>query len=92
MAGQVPERGAMVLDHIGHFVPRIDEAAEAMRRCGFLLTPFSLQTNRVGGELVAAGTGAPPIRLVCALNGVNEKPQRRIASAAASSRGTKCAM
>jgi hypothetical protein len=57
MAGQVPESGGVVLDHIGHFVPQIDAAAEALRRCGFTLTPFSLQTNRVGGELVAAGTG-----------------------------------
>jgi hypothetical protein len=57
MAGQVPERGTVVLDHIAHFVPRIDRAAEAMRRCGFLLTPFAVQTNRAGGEPAPAGTG-----------------------------------
>jgi hypothetical protein len=57
MPAQLPEPGAVFLDHVAHFVPAIDPAAEALERCGFRLTPFTLQTNRVDGQLVAAGTG-----------------------------------
>jgi hypothetical protein len=57
MTGQLPESGAVFLDHVAHFVPAIDAAAEALERCGFRLTPFTLQTNRVEGEAVPAGTG-----------------------------------
>jgi hypothetical protein len=57
MTGQLPESGAVFLDHVAHFVPAMDAAAEAMERCGFRLTPFTAQTNRVGGKTLPAGTG-----------------------------------
>src|SRR5712671_6493802 len=56
MTGQLPEPGAVFLDHVAHFVPAIDAAAEALARCGFRLTPFTAQTNRVEGESLPAGT------------------------------------
>jgi Glyoxalase-like domain len=57
MSAQLPEAGAMFLDHVAHFVPDMDPAAAALERCGFRLTPFTPQTNRVDGRPVAAGTG-----------------------------------
>jgi hypothetical protein len=57
MPAQLPEAGAVFLDHVAHFVPAIDPAAPALEHCGFRLTPFTLQTNRVGVRPVAAGTG-----------------------------------
>jgi Glyoxalase-like domain len=57
MLGQLPEPGAVFLDHVAHFVPAMDVAAQALERCGFRLTPFTAQTNRVDGSPVAAGTG-----------------------------------
>lgn len=57
MLGQLPEPGAVFLDHVAHFVPDMDPAAVALERCGFRLTPFTPQTNRVDGRTVAAGTG-----------------------------------
>jgi hypothetical protein len=56
MTGQLPEPGAVFLDHVAHFVPAIDAAAEALARCGFRLTPFTAQSNRVEGESLPAGT------------------------------------
>ena len=57
MLGQLPAPDAVFLDHVAHFVPAIDPAAEALARCGFRLTPFTPQTNRVDGKPVPAGTG-----------------------------------
>jgi Glyoxalase-like domain len=57
MAAQLPEAGAVFLDHVAHFVPATDPAAIAVERCGFRLTPFTAQTNRVDGMAVPAGTG-----------------------------------
>jgi Glyoxalase-like domain len=57
MTGQLPQPGAVFLDHVAHFVPAMDMAAQALQRCGFKLTPFTLQTNRVEGTPVLAGTG-----------------------------------
>jgi hypothetical protein len=56
---QLPSGGQIFLDHIGHFVPDIDAAAAALERCGFLLTPFSVQTAPTGpeGALQPTGTG-----------------------------------
>jgi len=56
MTGQLPEPGAVFLDHVAHFVPTMDAAAEALERCGFRLTPFTAQTNRVEGKSLPAGT------------------------------------
>lgn len=57
MPAQLPEAGAVFLDHVAHFVPAMDPAAAAMEDCGFRLTRFTAQTNRVDGKPVAAGTG-----------------------------------
>ena len=56
---QVPAAGALTLDHVAHFVPHIDDAAPALEKLGFTLTPFSAQSHRLepGGPLVPAGTG-----------------------------------
>src|SRR5271170_1275720 len=57
MLGQLPEPDDVFLDHVAHFVPAMHSAAEALERCGFRLTPFTLQTNQVDGKPVPAGTG-----------------------------------
>ncbi len=57
MPAQLPDAGAVFLDHVAHFVPAMDRAAEALEACGFRLTPFTAQTNRIDGQAVAAGTG-----------------------------------
>jgi hypothetical protein len=54
---QLPGPGAVFLDHVAHFVPDSAAAATAFERCGFRLTPFTVQTNRVDGATVPAGTG-----------------------------------
>lgn len=56
---QLPSGGQIFLDHIGHFVADINAAAEALERCGFLPTPFSVQTAPAGpeGALQPTGTG-----------------------------------
>lgn len=56
MAGQLPEPGQAFLDHVAHFVPAMEAAAGVLERCGFRLTPFTVQTNREGGRAVRAGT------------------------------------
>ncbi len=65
MAQQLPAIGEAFLDHIAHFVPDMDAAAEAFERCGFRLTPFVRQTNRIGGERVPSGTGNRCAMLRC---------------------------
>ena len=62
MTNQLPMSGAVFLDHVAHFVPAMDAAASALERCGFRLTPFTAQTNRVDGKAVPAGTGIPKRR------------------------------
>jgi hypothetical protein len=57
MTKQLPRPGQIFLDHIAHFVPAMDRAAEALERCGFRLTPFTAQTNWEDGKPVSAGTG-----------------------------------
>ncbi len=56
---QVPPTDSLTLDHVAHFVPRLDEAAPALERLGFTLTPFSAQSQRLAAEepLAPAGTG-----------------------------------
>jgi hypothetical protein len=57
MPTQLPPPGAVFLDHVAHFVPAMDMAAAALERCGFRLTPFTAQVNRVEGTEVPTGTG-----------------------------------
>jgi hypothetical protein len=57
MPNQLPSPGQVFLDHTAFFVPAMEEAADTLERCGFCLTPFTVQTNREGGETVPSGTG-----------------------------------
>lgn len=57
MSAQLPAPGEVFLDHVAHFVPAMEPAAAALERCGFRLTPFTVQTNREGGATVVSGTG-----------------------------------
>ena len=57
MAAQLPGAGEVFLDHTAFFVPAMEAAASALERCGFRLTPFTIQTNREGGATVPSGTG-----------------------------------
>ncbi len=57
MPSQLPGPGTVFLDHAAHFVPAMDMAAAALERCGFRLTPFTAQANRVEGAAVPTGTG-----------------------------------
>ncbi len=57
MPAQLPEEAEIFLDHIAHFVPAMQPAAEALERCGFRLTPFTAQINRIDGTMAPAGTG-----------------------------------
>jgi hypothetical protein len=57
MPPQLPPPGAVFLDHAAHFVPAMDAAAAALELCGFRLTPFTAQANRVAGKPVLTGTG-----------------------------------
>jgi hypothetical protein len=57
MPNQLPSPGAVFLDHVAHFVPEMDAAAAVLERCGFRLSPFTAQTNRIDGVPVPAGTG-----------------------------------
>jgi hypothetical protein len=58
-SAQAPHPGKLNLDHVAHFVPRMEHAASALEKLGFTLTPFSVQSHRLepDGPLVAAGTG-----------------------------------
>src|SRR5215469_8781648 len=57
MGRQLPSPGEVFLDHTAFFVPAIDAAANVLERCGFGLTPFTVQTNREGDKRVPSGTG-----------------------------------
>ncbi|MAS81889.1 MAG: hypothetical protein CMF45_04305 [Legionellales bacterium] len=56
---QTPSGSEVFLDHVGWFVPDIRELDRAMKRLGFILTPFVEQKNADpnGGAPVRAGTG-----------------------------------
>lgn len=58
-SSQLPSAGALVVDHVGHFVPQIDAASAALEKLGFTLTPFSEQSHQPepGGPLTPAGAG-----------------------------------
>jgi hypothetical protein len=57
MTKQLPGPGEIFLDHTAFFVPAMEAAADALDRCGFRLTPFTVQTNREDGATVPSGTG-----------------------------------
>lgn len=56
---QLPAPGEVFLDHVAHWVPDMDAAADAVMRLGFAMTPFTLHTNAIGpgAPAVPAGTG-----------------------------------
>lgn len=58
-AAQRPAPGALVLDHIAHWVPDRAAAEAELRRLGFAPTPFSEQFTRTAPDAppVSAGTG-----------------------------------
>ena len=49
---QKPAPGELFLDHVSHFVPDLDAAAELLERLGFVVTPLSKQI--ANGEPVGA--------------------------------------
>lgn len=56
-AQNLPPPGTINLDHVAHFVPDMDAASNSLDELGFVLTPFSPQSNRNDkGEAVPAGT------------------------------------
>jgi hypothetical protein len=57
MPNQLPGPGEVFLDHTAFFVPAMEAATDALERCGFRLTPFTLQTNREGEKTMLSGTG-----------------------------------
>ena len=57
MPNQLPGADEIFLDHTAFFVPAMDAAAAVLERCGFRLTPFTIQTNREGEATVPSGTG-----------------------------------
>jgi hypothetical protein len=58
-ASQRPAPGALVLDHIAHWVPDRHAAEAELRRLGFAPTPFSEQFTRAAPDAppISAGTG-----------------------------------
>ena len=42
---QVPEGDELFLDHVGYFIDDLDNAAAALERLGFSVSPINLQTN-----------------------------------------------
>ena len=56
---QLPRGAEIFLDHVGHFVPDVERASEALSRAGFAPTPMSIQVNPdpAGGPDRPTGTG-----------------------------------
>jgi hypothetical protein len=56
---QTPSGHQIFLDHVGWFVPDMEEAGRQFEALGFVLTPFVAQRNAdpAGGAPVPAGTG-----------------------------------
>src|ERR1700744_3684436 len=57
MPNQLPAPGQIFLDHTAFFAPGMERAPAILERCGFRLTPFTIQTNREGESTVPSGTG-----------------------------------
>ena len=58
-AAQVPAPGELNVDHVAHFVPKMNNARRELERLGFTVTPFSSQSHRVQPDhpLEPAGAG-----------------------------------
>ncbi|MDP6429080.1 MAG: VOC family protein [Rhodospirillales bacterium] len=55
---QLPGPGEIYLDHVGWYVPDLDEVARAFGRLGFALTPYALHGDRdpVSGDIIPLGS------------------------------------
>ncbi len=54
---QTPDAGEVFLDHVGWYVPDMDEAGAAFGRLGFVLTPYTLHAHEnAAGERIPSGT------------------------------------
>ena len=61
---QLPLRQEVFLDHVGHFVPSVEEARDALIQAGFHTAPVSIQTNRAAdGSSQLSGTGNVTVML-----------------------------
>ena len=58
MVRQLPGSGETFLDHLGHFVPNMEEAHRALSRLGFTQTPYTVHRTAPapGAEPLASGT------------------------------------
>ena len=56
---QLPPSGKLCLDHIAHYVEKMDQANDELKSLGFTLTPFSKQSHKLTPEspLEPAGAG-----------------------------------
>ena len=73
MPNQLPGPSEVFLDHTAFFVPAMDAASDVLERCGFRLTPFTLQTNRQGEVRLCgreAGAGLVPGLAHCPGRGI----------------------
>ena len=54
----LPCSGQIVLDHVGWYVPNLDEVGKTFGRLGFRLTPYSLHGDRdpASGQLIPQGS------------------------------------
>ena len=55
---QLPAKGEIFLDHVGWYVPNLDDVARIFGRLGFALTPYSLHGDRdpETGRIIAQGS------------------------------------
>lgn len=88
---QVPDAGQIFLDHIGWFVPDLEQAQRAFERLGFVLTPPTIHQNRdSAGNQVRAGTanccamlGLGYIEILTAVEGIDNPITRELRGALA---------
>ncbi len=58
MAEQLPGKDEIFLDHVGWYLPDLDQAGAAFERLGFTLTPYAVHGDRdpATGEVVPTGS------------------------------------
>jgi hypothetical protein len=91
-ASQTPGEREVFLDHVGWFVPSIEQAGDAFERLGFELTPFVAQHNAdpKGGPPQPAGTGnrcamlkRGYLEILCAVPGLDTPLSQQLEDAVA---------
>lgn len=57
-SSQLPAKGEIFLDHVGWYVPDLDDVEKAFGRLGFPLTPYSLHGDRdpQSGQIIPQGS------------------------------------